>query len=81
MPLNSLFYTGITSFEIGDKINILNKHEICKKYLPHNGHILAAARNDKYTRWICKCSCGKEVEVRTDYLTSKHTTSCGHIKN
>lgn len=40
----------------------------------------AAARNDKYTRWICKCSCGKEVEVRTDYLTSKHTTSCGHIK-
>ena len=43
MPLDSLFYTGITSFEIGDKINILNKHEICKKYLPHNGHILAAA--------------------------------------
>lgn len=40
----------------------------------------AAARNDKYTRWKCKCSCGKEVEVRTDYLTSKHTTSCGHIK-
>ena len=43
MPLDSLFYTGITSFEIGDKINILNKHEICKKYLPHNSHILAAA--------------------------------------
>ena len=41
----------------------------------------AAARNDKYTRWICKCSCGKQIEVRTDYLTSKHTTSCGHIKS
>lgn len=40
----------------------------------------AAARNDKYTRWICKCSCGKKIEVRTDYLTSNHTTSCGHIK-
>lgn len=41
----------------------------------------ATAKEDKYTRWICKCSCGKEVEVRTDYLTSGHTTSCGHIKN
>ena len=40
----------------------------------------ATSRNDRYTRWVCKCSCGKEVEVRTDYLTSSHTTSCGHIK-
>ena len=40
----------------------------------------APSRNDKYTRWVCKCSCGKEIEVRTDYLTSNHTTSCGHIK-
>lgn len=40
----------------------------------------ANSRNDRYTRWICKCSCGKEVEVRTDYLTNGHTTSCGHIK-
>lgn len=40
----------------------------------------APSRNDRYTRWICKCSCGKIVEIRTDYLTSKHTTSCGHIK-
>lgn len=37
----------------------------------------APKRNDKYTRWICKCECGKIVEVRTDYLTSLHTTSCG----
>lgn len=41
----------------------------------------APSRNDKYTRWICKCSCGNEIEVRTDYLTSKHTTSCGHKKD
>lgn len=40
----------------------------------------ALPREDKYTRWICKCSCGKTVEVRTDYLTSRHTTSCGHTK-
>lgn len=41
----------------------------------------AEKRNDKYTRWICQCSCGQIVEVRTDYLTSGHTTSCGHIKD
>lgn len=40
----------------------------------------ADTKDDKYTRWICECSCGKKVEVRTDYLTSEHTTSCGHIK-
>lgn len=40
----------------------------------------APKRNDKYTRWICKCSCGKITEVRTDYLTSGHTTSCGHAR-
>lgn len=40
----------------------------------------AAKRNDRYTRWICQCSCGKITEVRTDYLTNGHTTSCGHIK-
>ena len=37
----------------------------------------APKRGDRYTRWICKCDCGNIVEVRTDYLTSKHTTSCG----
>lgn len=37
----------------------------------------APKRNDKYSRWICQCQCGNVVEVRTDYLTSGHTTSCG----
>lgn len=41
----------------------------------------APKRNDKYTRWICQCECGNIVEVRTDYLTSSHTTSCGCEKN
>lgn len=41
----------------------------------------APSQGDKYTRWICKCSCGKEVVVRTDYLRNGHTQSCGHIKN
>ena len=43
--------------------------------------IKAVESTDRYTRWQCKCSCGKIVEVRTDYLTSGHTTSCGHVKN
>lgn len=37
----------------------------------------APKRNDKYTRWICQCDCGNICEVRTDYLTSQHTISCG----
>ena len=37
----------------------------------------APKRNDRYTRWICECDCGSRVEVRTDYLRSAHTTSCG----
>ena len=41
----------------------------------------APKRDDKYTRWICECKCGNIVEVRTDYLTSRHTTSCGCQKD
>lgn len=37
----------------------------------------APRRNDRYTRWICQCECGNQTEVRTDYLRSGHTTSCG----
>lgn len=37
----------------------------------------APKRQDKYTRWLCKCDCGNFTEVRTDYLTSGHTNSCG----
>lgn len=41
----------------------------------------APKRNDKYTRWVCRCKCGKDTEVRTDYLTNGHTTTCGHLKD
>lgn len=30
--------------------------------------------------WLCECSCGKKVYVRTDCLTSGNTRSCGHIQ-
>lgn len=38
MPLESLAYTGETKFEIGDHIDILNGHEICRKYIPRGHH-------------------------------------------
>lgn len=41
----------------------------------------APKRSDKHTRWICQCACGNIVEVRTDYLRSLHTTSCGCEKD
>ena len=28
-------------------------------------------------KWLCKCSCGNEILVRTDSLTTGHTNSCG----
>lgn len=28
-------------------------------------------------RWLCKCACGNEKVVRTDYLRSRRTKSCG----
>ena len=40
----------------------------------------APKRNDKYTRWVCQCDCGNQIEVRTDYLRNGHTTSCGCVK-
>lgn len=34
MPLESLAYTGATKFSVGDTIDVLNGHEICRKYIP-----------------------------------------------
>lgn len=43
MPLESLRYTGETKFEVGNKIEMLNGHEICRKYIPktnvRQGHV------------------------------------------
>lgn len=44
------------------------------------GQLIATKRGKnlkKYTRWLCKCDCGNETLVRTDYLRNGHTTSCG----
>lgn len=35
---------------------------------------------NRQTMWWCKCDCGNDVAVRTDYLLSKHTQSCGCLR-
>jgi hypothetical protein len=51
MPLESLKYTGETKFEVGDKIEIVNGHEICRKYIPRvdvrRGHVSDGNRTRK----------------------------------
>ena len=32
-------------------------------------------------RWKCICDCGREIEVKSNSLTSGHTKSCGCLKN
>ena len=32
-----------------------------------------------HVRWICRCSCGKETIVRSNFLKSGNTKSCGHL--
>ncbi len=34
-----------------------------------------------HTLWLCKCDCGKEVEVAGIHLKSGHTASCGCISS
>lgn len=28
-------------------------------------------------KWLCRCACGKELEVTASHLVAGHTTSCG----
>ena len=50
MPLESLKYTGETKFSVGDKIEIVNGHEICRKYIPRGNSPAAAGRGGHRTR-------------------------------
>lgn len=36
-----------------------------------------AGRKDRKVMWLCRCDCGTETTVRSYYLRSGHTTSCG----
>lgn len=44
--------------------------------------VLERVENDKYgnSKWLCKCDCGKQVEVLGIHLRSGHTKSCGCLK-
>ena len=50
MPLESLKYTGETKFEVGEKIEMLNGHEICRKYIPKGQKPAAAGKQGNKTR-------------------------------
>ena len=50
MPLTSLAYTGETKFEVGNKIDIVNGHEICRKYIPRGKSSVAAGKQGNKTR-------------------------------
>ena len=34
-------------------------------------------KNKKLVEWLCQCECGAYTTVRTNYLKSGHTKSCG----
>ena len=50
MPLESLKYTGETRFEVGQKIDIVNGHEICRKYIPRSAHRQVSSSAGNRTR-------------------------------
>lgn len=46
------------------------------------GRLLAVRKTrikERKTYWLCKCDCGKEVEVCVSHLIDGHTKSCGCI--
>ena len=50
MPLESFAYTGVTKFEVGDKIDTLNGHEICRKYIPRGNSYSKSQKLGNKTR-------------------------------
>ena len=50
MPLESLVYTGETKFSMGDKISVINGHEICCKYIPRHNPQRSSSRSGNRTR-------------------------------
>lgn len=62
----------------------LSKSCGCSKEIDETGNrygrLLVIKRDsEKHTKWICKCSCGKEVSVFGNNLRNSNTKSCGCI--
>lgn len=53
----------------GEKFGLLIVIEKGEPYIQPSGK--------KITTWVCKCDCGNQTTVRTEYLRSGHTKSCG----
>jgi len=45
------------------------------------GELFVESFDAEKKKYLCKCSCGKEVYVRRCNLVSGHTKSCGHLQN
>ena len=52
MPLKSLLYTNVDmdSLNVGDRIDVVNGHEICCKYIPRRNHRNGGVSNGNKTR-------------------------------
>ena len=52
MPLSSIVYTGINldDVNVGDRIDVLNGHEICKKYIPRTNNRTGKPSDGNKTR-------------------------------
>lgn len=53
----------------GEKFGLLTVIDKGEPYIKPSGK--------KISTWICKCDCGNQIIVRTEYLRSGHTRSCG----
>lgn len=51
------------------KFGMLTAIEPAEPYVKPSGQ--------KISQWLCKCDCGKNTIVRTEYLRNGHTVSCG----
>lgn len=45
--------------------------------ISHSGFYSSGIGRDKQSKYLCKCECGNEVEVRGCHLTTGYTKACG----
>lgn len=59
------------------RADLLNRRFGRLKVVAYAGSFVQSGRH-KRTKWVCRCDCGKEVEVWGSYLTgAKGKRSCG----
>lgn len=76
-------YKKLGDKDFGKKVRIAKYKEIDKKILDKTFGELKVIKRVNSTgesRYLCKCSCGKEIEVRGVDLLNGNTKSCGHVR-